>query len=82
MCHWYVIIFCQSVSLTRLSASGAIGVNFRKRILCNSCVLLVPSLRTMEILLGKAFLTLEWPAHLNSRNGILVACVSAFGFRM
>ena len=39
--------FCQFVSLTKLSASGALGVKFLKRIRCNSCVLFVPSLRTM-----------------------------------
>ena len=38
--------FCQSVSLTKLSASGALTVLFCKRVLCNSCVLLVPCLRT------------------------------------
>ena len=65
-----------------MSENGACGVNFCRRILCQSCILLVPSLRTRLLLLGSTFYTLYGPRHLKSRNGIFLACVSAFGLRM
>ena len=77
MCHRYVIVFCLSVSLTNLSARG---VTFRKRILCDNCDLLVPSLRRMLLFLGKLLFQhcKANPSKLSKGN--FVDCVSAFGF--
>ena len=66
-----------SDSCTKMSARGACGINFRKRIQRNSCACLVASHFVVDV--RADFSTLIGPFYRNSRYGTYVAGLSSFG---